>query len=163
MMTKRRITIVGGGASGLFAAIRASNLDAEVVVFEKMPRPARKLRITGKGRCNLTNIVPIDRFIEHFGRNGQFLHSAFSRFCSDDLIEFLSNIGIETVVERGGRVFPKDSDAKFVVDKLVEHASKLGVRIICESSVTNLIMESGLIDGVISDSERRGKVIHFSD
>ena len=84
-----------------------------------MPRPARKLRITGKGRCNITNTAELEDFISHFGKNGNFLRQAFSRFFVHDLLEFLQKLGVHTVVERGGRVFPRSDDAIEVVDALV--------------------------------------------
>ena len=104
-MTKSKTIIVGGGASGLIAAGIASNNGAKVIILEKMKRCARKLRITGKGRCNLTNIADIPTHISHFGKNGRFLYKAYSRFFTSELLSLFKEIGIKTVTERGGRVF----------------------------------------------------------
>jgi len=113
------IIVVGGGASGLMAAGRAAELGAPVLLLEKTPKLANKLRITGKGRCNLTNVAPLDDFIAHFGPNGRFLYGAFSRFFVDDLRAFFAQRRVPTVVERGGRVFPEANDADVVADALI--------------------------------------------
>ena len=81
-MSKRKVIVVGGGPAGLMAAGQAAICGAETILLEKMDRPGRKLRITGKGRCNLTNIASLTEFISHFGSNGTFLRNAFSRFFS---------------------------------------------------------------------------------
>jgi len=103
---KRRVIVVGGGAAGLMAAGQAAELGAETLLLEKMDRPGRKLRITGKGRCNLTNVAPMSEFMAHFGDNGRFLRQAFFRFFAPDLVEFFEDLGVRTLTERGGRVFP---------------------------------------------------------
>jgi phytoene dehydrogenase-like protein len=105
-MATGRVIVVGGGPAGLMAAGQAAELGAETVLLEKMDRPGRKLRITGKGRCNLTNIAHVSEFVTHFGPNGRFLRQAFARFFSPDLLAFLEGLGVGTVTERGGRVFP---------------------------------------------------------
>jgi len=147
-MRRYDIIIVGAGAAGLMAACEAGRAGLTTVVLEKMPRPARKLRITGKGRCNITNTAPRDEFIAHFGKNGRFLHQAFARFFSDDLIAFFRENGIECVTERGGRVFPADGDATGIVDSLVRCVRRLGVIIETGRTVTSLIIRDGTIGGV---------------
>ncbi len=107
----KRVIVVGGGASGLMAAGRAAELGCEVLVLERMSRPASKLRISGKGRSNVTNRGSLDTSIENYGRNGKFLYGCFSRFFNDDLVEFLASRGVPTSVERGGRVFPASGKA----------------------------------------------------
>ena len=82
------VIVIGAGAAGLMAAGQAAGLGAKTLLIEKMERPGRKVRITGKGRCNLTNRAPLEEFITHFGRNGRFLRQAFCRFFSDDLVAF---------------------------------------------------------------------------
>lgn len=129
------------------AAGQAAATGAEVLVLEKMPRPGLKLRITGKGRCNLTNIAPLSEFIEHFGANGKFLRQAFSRFFSEDLIAFFKALGVETVTERGGRVFPASDQAHEVIGVLgnwvIERA-----RIKKNCAVKRLLIENGQVIGV---------------
>ena len=93
-MAKRRIIIIGAGAAGLLAAGEAARQGAKVTLLERMKRPGRKLGITGKGRCNLTNDNPVEDFISHFGKNGRFLRQAFDRFFSHDLVELLGSLGV---------------------------------------------------------------------
>jgi predicted Rossmann fold flavoprotein len=97
------VIVVGAGAAGLMAAGQAAEQGARTLLLERMDRPARKLRISGKGRGNLTNTAPLSQFIEHFGPNGRFLRSAFTRFFSQDLVAFMDALGVSTVSERGGR------------------------------------------------------------
>ncbi|MCD6295779.1 MAG: NAD(P)/FAD-dependent oxidoreductase, partial [Deltaproteobacteria bacterium] len=101
-MTKPRVIVVGGGPAGLMAAGQAASLGAETLLLEKMDRPGRKLGITGKGRCNLTNVAVLSDFITHYGPNGRFLRQAFSRFFTHELIAFIEALGVSTVTERGG-------------------------------------------------------------
>ena len=126
------IIIIGAGASGLMSAGTAAGRGKKVLVLEKMQRPARKLRITGKGRCNLTNIASPAEFMKHIGPDGRFLKFAFSTFFSGDLIKFFENIGVPTVTEQGGRVFPSSESAQEIVDSLVKWAKKQGAEIICK-------------------------------
>jgi predicted Rossmann fold flavoprotein len=117
-MQKYDIIVIGGGPAGLMAAGRAAELGAETILIEKNDRIGRKLSITGKGRCNITNSLELADFLKHFNNQGRFLRNSFSSFFSNDLIDFFNNLGLETVVERGGRVFPKSEKAVDVVDVL---------------------------------------------
>jgi len=103
--------IVGGGAAGLMAAGHCASNGDRVLVLEHMGKVGRKLGITGKGRCNITNTAPVNDFIREVKPNGNFLRSAFSEFYSSELIDFFHSIGIKTTVERGGRVFPENGKA----------------------------------------------------
>lgn len=132
----------------MMAAGQAAEQGAETLLLEKMYRPGRKLRITGKGRCNLTNVAPVSRFISHFGPNGRFLRQAFSRFFSAELVVFLDKLGIRTVTERGGRVFPVSDQAKDIVDALSAWARKSGVTLRARSSVEGLLVEGKRVNGV---------------
>ncbi|MCP4538673.1 MAG: NAD(P)/FAD-dependent oxidoreductase [Chloroflexi bacterium] len=149
-MANRRVIVVGGGASGLMAAGQAAELGAETLLLEKMQRPGRKLRITGKGRCNLTNMAPLREFIAHFGSDGRFLRQAFSRFFADDLVAFFAGLGVRTVTERGGRVFPVSDRAQDVVDALLRWSSAYGVTLRTGSPVSQLLVEEGRVAGVSS-------------
>lgn len=153
------ILVIGGGASGLLAAGNAAARGLRVTILERMPRPGRKLRITGKGRCNITNIAPVNDFLLHAGPDHRFLDHAFSRFFSGELISFLNAIGIKTVTERGGRVFPAIGDAKEVTDKLVVWAEKQGVKIKCGIRVKRIIHKDDRVTGVLTES---GSIIHAS-
>ena len=147
-MAKKRVIVIGGGAAGLMAAGQASLAGAEVLILEKKPRPGLKLRITGKGRCNLTNTAEITDFIAHFNAGGKFLRSSFSRFFVDDLIAFFNRIGVATNIERGGRVFPEDNDAAKVVEALVKWAKGSRVKIQNYARVESLVIEGGSVTAV---------------
>ena len=151
-MNKPRVIVVGGGAAGLMAAGQAATMGAAVLVLEKMPRPGLKLRITGKGRCNLTNIVPLPEFIEHFGASGKFLRQAFSQFFSEDLIAFFKELGVETVIERGGRVFPASNQADEVIGALSNWVTgQAKIRTNC--AVKKLLIEKGEVVGVTAKTK----------
>ena len=125
-----------------------------------MTRPARKLLITGKGRCNLTNIAPLEEFISHFGDSGKFLRPSFSEFFSGDLMDFLKKRNIETAVERGGRVFPSGSDARHIADTLEKWAVEKGAEIKNLSQADFIKIEDGAVQGIkIKTSEGESGVI----
>jgi predicted Rossmann fold flavoprotein len=147
-MTTHQVIVVGAGAAGLMAAGQAAELGADTLLLEKMRRPGRKLRITGKGRCNLTNVVPLEEFIQRFGPNGVFLRQAFHQFFTPDLLAFLEELGVQTVTERGGRVFPASEHAQDVVDALVHWVRKQGVSLQARSPVERLLIEGDRVAGV---------------
>jgi predicted Rossmann fold flavoprotein len=118
-----RVAVVGGGASGLIAAGFAVRAGHNVTVFERNRRAARKVMITGKGRCNVTNDSDLSGLIAAVPTNGRFLYSAFSSFTPDDIRALLKDMGVETKVERGNRVFPVSDKAVDVVDGLIKFAS----------------------------------------
>ena len=149
-MTRRRVIVVGGGAAGLMAAGQAAGLGAETLLLEKMARPGRKLRITGKGRCNLTNVASLPEFITHFGPNGRFLRQALARFSTSELVTFFGELGVRTVTERGGRVFPASGQAQDVVDALVRWIRRCGVTVQTQSPVERLLAEGGRVVGVLA-------------
>lgn len=153
-MNRRNIIVVGGGAAGLMAAGRAAEAGAATLLLEKMAHPGRKLRITGKGRCNLTNVAELPKFIEHFGKTGKFLHPAFSRFFSQELIAFFESQGLPLVTERGGRVFPASGKAPEVVQSLVQWVKGCGVQIRHSAAVDELMIEDGRITGVVSQGRK---------
>jgi predicted Rossmann fold flavoprotein len=132
----------------LMAAGQAAELGAETLLLEKMNRPGRKLRITGKGRCNLTNTASLSEFITHLGPNGRFLRQAFSMFLTSELVAFFEKLGVRTVTERGGRVFPASGEARDVVDALVRWVEKQGVTVRTRSTVERLLVEKERVVGV---------------
>lgn len=152
IVEKYDVLIIGGGASGLFAAISAARRGASVCMLEKMDRPGRKLAITGKGRCNLTTACDIESAIKEFGRNGKFLRSAFSRFYSGELLDLLSSLGIEVAVERGQRVFPICHRAPDVVRSLVSELGRLGVKMITGTRVVRIRAAGGHVTGAETGS-----------
>jgi len=155
-MTKR-IIVIGGGAAGLMAAGKAAEAGAETILLEKMNRTAKKLRITGKGRCNITNIAPVQDFIQHFGQNGKFLRQAFSRFFNKDLIDFFKTLSLYTVTERGGRVFPESSEANDVANALTNWVKASGVSVKYNSPVSQLIIKDSRITGVKLGQDKQNK------
>lgn len=143
-----KIGIIGGGAAGMFCAIRASMLGAEVTVFEKNEKMGRKLGITGKGRCNLTNACDTREFISNIVTNRKFMYTAASSLTSRDLMDFFENeIGVPLKIERGNRVFPQSDKASEIVMGLVKKMHSLGVRII-HDNVTDILTENGVVTGV---------------
>ena len=149
-MKGRRIIVVGGGAAGLIAAGQAAEAGADSLLLEKMTRCGRKLSITGKGRCNITNIAEMTDFLEHFGREGRFLRHAFSRFFTRELMDFLEGLGLKMVTERGGRVFPASGHAPDVVAVLLQWLKRRGVNIQSSSAVDRLVLKNGRITGVVA-------------
>jgi predicted Rossmann fold flavoprotein len=135
------IIIVGGGAAGLMAAAGAAGhcsskgMDAKIIVLEKMGRPGRKIMITGKGRCNFTNLKNWNEFSEHIHPKPGFLKSAFYNLTSEKMIDFLAEQGMESVVERGDRAFPSSHLASDVVDALLKAAEGAGAEVLCGKEV----------------------------
>jgi len=152
-MSKQRIIVIGGGAAGMMAAGQAAAAGAQVILLEKMNRPGRKLAITGKGRCNLTNIAEMKEFIDHFGPNGRFLRQAFSSFFAPELMVFLEQLGLELVSERGGRVFPSGGKAPEVVKAFQKWLLESGVQIKTTTRVELLLTTNGRISGVLANNE----------
>lgn len=134
----RKVIIVGGGAAGLFAALFARKAGAEVTLVEKNDRLGKKMLITGKGRCNITNTADLPEFIAAFGKNGRFLNSAIHAFTNTDCMEFFESIGVPVKTERGGRLFPVSDKAQDVVLALEGELQKSGVRIILQSPVSKI-------------------------
>ena len=145
----KKIIVIGGGCAGMMAAIRAAEGGGQVTLFEKMPRVGRKLGITGKGRCNLTNASDVNEIVKNLPGNGKFLFSALKNFSSADTVNFFENLGVATKIERGGRVFPVSDDAKEVIDALLRRLTILGVEIRTNSPVTEILAAQKKIRGVL--------------
>ena len=134
------VIIIGAGAAGLMAAYGAASTDnRQVVVLEKMPRPGRKIMITGKGRCNFTNVKPWNEFSQHVHPKASFLKPSFYNLTSEKMLDFLAGQGLEYVVERGDRAFPASHLASDVVDALVKAAEGYGAEVLCGKEVTDII------------------------
>lgn len=145
------IIVVGGGAAGLLAGIAATELGAQVMILEKMRTPGRKMLITGKGRCNITNNCEIAEIIRNLPGNGRFLNSALHRFSNDDMIYLLESHGLQTKVERGGRVFPVTDKAKDVVDTLLNIYREKGGKLLVDQTVSKILIENGCVAGVVTN------------
>lgn len=155
----RKIIIIGGGAAGLIASAIAAGRGEDVTVIEKNSRPARKVMITGKGRCNVTNACfDLDDLINSVVTNKRFMYSAFSSFMPYDTIALIEEMGVPTKIERGNRVFPESDKAVDIVDALVKNAKQNGVKFI-EGTVTsfntenNVIKSVNLDDGTVVDGD----------
>lgn len=146
-MSQRKVAVIGGGAAGMMAAIFAARCGDAVTVFEKNAKIGRKLYITGKGRCNLTNNCDIKTVIENIPTNGRFLYSALHRFSPADTMQFFEENGLPLKTERGQRVFPVSDKAADVVDTLLRVAKREGVHLVFHP-VENLWLQNGTLAGV---------------
>ncbi len=153
-MSNYDVIVVGAGPSGLLAASRAAELGGKVLILEKMRKAGRKLLVTGKGRCNITNDAPISNFITHVYPNGRFLKNAFSQFFSKDILELLQNQGVEATLERGGRYFPASNKSMDVLQALLNWVRKLKVEIRCGYRVEKLIVEDKVIVGLKANGQQ---------
>lgn len=142
--------IIGGGPAGMMAAAFAAKNGASVYLFEKNPILGKKMRITGKGRCNITNAG--DDFLDKVTSNPKFLYSSFNNFNNYDAINFFEDIGVKTKVERGLRVFPESDNAHTVVNALADYIRKLGVKIIRERA-TDVIVSDGFVTGIVANNK----------
>lgn len=143
----RRVAVIGGGAAGMMAAIFAAQSGADVALFEKNDRLGKKLRITGKGRCNVTNECGINDFLQNVPTNPRFLYAALSRFEPADTMEFFEGCGVKLKVERGRRVFPVSDKAQDIVGALADKCREVGVTVI-NRKISSLCIEDGQIIGV---------------
>ena len=139
------VVVIGGGAAGLMAGITAARQGASVVVLERMREPGKKMMITGKGRCNITNSCPVKDFIPNLPGNGKFLFSALQQFSNEDLLRFFQECGLETVTERGGRVFPASGKAKDVITTLTNALQKAGGRLVTGVQASGFVVRPGAV------------------
>lgn len=146
------VAVIGGGAAGMMAACVAARSGADVVIFEKNDRVGRKLRITGKGRCNLTNDCDKNEFLQSVATNAKFLYAALSRLSPSDTKDFFEELGVPLKTERGKRVFPVSDKAQDIVSALERACLDSGVRII-HKKAASLIIEDGRACGVIACGE----------
>lgn len=144
----KRIGIIGAGAAGLFAAGIAGRSGKSALVFEKNGKAGRKLLITGKGRCNITNDCSMEELMANIPGNGRFLYSVFNQFNNRDIIAFFESINVPVKTERGNRVFPVSDRSIDVVKALVNYARSSGARFLYESPVGEICCENGRVTGV---------------
>lgn len=154
-MNDYQIIVVGGGAAGMMAAGQAAKSGKKVLLLEKKERLGRKIAISGKGRCNITNEENVSDFIRHYPGNGRFLHGILRDFDNVALREFLAHYGVETKVERGGRVFPVSDDAEKVVEALTAYLEEMGVTILTGINVDEILLEEGRVIGVKTSGQKR--------
>lgn len=149
----KRVVVIGGGAAGLMAAVIAGREGAKVTLLEKMNYVGKKMGITGKGRCNITNACDMFDFIKNTPGNGKFLYGAYERFTNEDLLQLLHDAGLETKVERGGRVFPASDSALDVRNTFMKLMKHYGVDVHLEEPVKKLLVDDGVVTGVVTDKE----------
>ena len=147
-----RVAIIGAGPAGMIACGYLAKKADEVILIDQNKFPGKKLRITGKGRCNITNSADIEDFIKNVPTNPRFLYSAFYSFTNDDIIALLEKMGVKTKVERGGRVFPCSDNAKDVVEALKRFALQKNVRYMC-AKAQKLKIKDGKCVGVITSQK----------
>lgn len=148
----KNVVIIGAGAAGLIAGAESAKKGDNVTIIEKMPRPARKVMITGKGRCNVTNACfDIEDLIANVPRNPRFMYSAFSAFMPYDTIALVEDMGVPTKIERGNRVFPVSDKAVDIVDALVNNATSSGAKII-NATVKSFALDGNAIKSVVLDN-----------
>jgi predicted Rossmann fold flavoprotein len=145
----KKVIVIGGGAAGMVAAAVAAKNGANVTLLEKNNRLGRKLLITGKGRCNITNDCDIEELIENVPTNGKFLYSAFYTFTNTDVIDMFNNLGVKTKTERGKRVFPQSDKALDVVLALEKQLKKNNVKVMLNSKVEKIISNNSKIQKVV--------------
>ena len=142
------VVVIGGGAAGLMAAGTAARTGKKVLLLEKMEKPARKVRITGKGRCNLTNARPVEEFAENVRTNGEWLHVAMLEFTNRATMRFFERMGVKLVTERGERVFPASGKAADIANALEFYCRDYEVDIQCHSRVTDILVSDGKVYGL---------------
>ena len=152
----QRVIVVGGGVAGLAAAGRAAELGADVVVLEKGARLGRKLLLTGNGHCNLTNNCPPVEFIKHLGPTGAFMRNALARFGAEALCNFMHHLGVPTIINPDGRVFPASLSSRDVLAALVNYNLRYGVRFAYNCAVEALDVRDGAVLGAITRAESCG-------
>ncbi len=143
-----KVIVIGGGPAGIMAAGIAAGRGRDVILLEKNSKLGKKLLISGKGRCNITNDTDVEGLIENTPGNGNFLYSAFYTFSNQDLIDFFNQKGLRTKVERGGRVFPESDSSRDVLNTLMDFLKSNGVKINTEATVTEILAQDNKVTGV---------------
>ena len=153
-MILKKVVVIGGGAAGMIAASTASNMGHDVILLEKNDRLGRKILITGKGRCNITNNCDIEELIENVPTNGKFLYSAFYTFTNEQVIDMFNSLGLKTKTERGKRVFPESDRAKDVVVALEKQLKQSNTKVILNAKVDKINQKNGKVESVTLSDKR---------
>ena len=152
-----KVIIIGGGAAGMFAAVHASDKGHEVHLFEKNEKLGKKLYITGKGRCNITNACDVEELFQAVIGNPKFLYSSFYTYTNQDVIDFFENEGLATKIERGNRVFPVSDHSSDVIRTLSEAMRKRGVQVHLNQKVEKVLQKDGTFDGIVLEDGKTVK------
>jgi predicted Rossmann fold flavoprotein len=147
------LVVVGGGPAGMMCALQAARRGLSVTLLDRNQMLGRKLRITGKGRCNVTNACDTKEFMANIPGDGRFLYSAMSRFGTREVMAFFESLGVPLKVERGNRVFPVSDNANDIADALARECRRLGVRTL-RTSAREILTEDGAVTGVVTDQGR---------
>lgn len=150
-----KIIVVGGGPAGMLASIYAARNGHAVTVYEKNEKLGKKLFITGKGRCNITNAADMETLFQNVVSNRKFLYSAFYSYTNSDIIELLEGLGVRTKVERGDRVFPLSNKSNDIIRALQGEMERLGVKICFNREVKEILVEDGCYKGVFIGGEKK--------
>jgi len=153
------VIVVGGGPAGMIAAGTAASKGKRTMLAEKNEKLGKKLFITGKGRCNVTNTADFDEFMKNIPKNSKFFFSSFSSFSNNDLILLLESLGLKTKVERGGRVFPESDKSNDVIKALERYLNRNKVDVRLNSKLLDIRQENGAVTGALFDS---GRVVECS-
>lgn len=146
-----KVLVVGGGAAGMIAAITSAKQGNETILVEKTSSLGNKIKITGKGRCNVTFDGDIEDFKENIKHNNKFIYSAYMNFSNKDVVEYFESLGVQTKLERGGRIFPVSDKAQDIVDALVKDLKKNNVKIELNTTLEDLIIENNSCIGIKTD------------
>jgi hypothetical protein len=149
LQKKYDVIVVGAGPAGIIAAGKAAESGAKVLIVEKMRQAGRKLLITGKGRCNITNNATVSEYFKNIFPQGRFLKHAFDRFFNSDIVQLLNEQGVETVVERGERVFPASDSSADVLSGILKWMNRNKVEIVYETRVTQILIEDNKVTGIM--------------
>lgn len=147
-----KVLVIGGGPAGMMAAITSAEQGNDVTILEKMSSCGRKLLITGKGRCNITNVSQMEDFYKNIPGNSKFLYSAFNNYTNTDIVNFLNEQGVATKVERGGRIFPVSDKSQDVLNAFLKKIKKLNINIINNCKVTQILVEDNTVKGVKTEN-----------
>ena len=150
-----KVLVVGGGAAGMMAAVTAARNGGEVLLIEKNEKLGKKLFITGKGRCNITNSGDIEDLFSAVVSNPKFLYSSFYSLTNDQVVDFFEELGVKTKVERGGRVFPESDHSSDVIRALEQEMKRLGAEVSLKSEVKEILTEEGSAKGVLLSSGKK--------
>ena len=150
-----KVVVIGGGAAGMFASIAAAGCGHQVVVYEKNEKLGKKLYITGKGRCNITNACDMEGLFDAVRTNAKFLYSSFYGYTNQQVIDFFERIGVPTKIERGDRVFPVSDHSSDVIRGLEREMDRLGVKVHLRTSVKKVVAKDGHFEKIILGDQRQ--------